>query len=1498
MQLTRVHVTVVVVLLAFSGLMMFGLDEGTMEAEAATIISSYEVWDEPVHCTSNVWVQDGGYLFIEEGTLIQFDPGVEMKVDGGLNINGTYENPVLLTSTDNSSTQKWSGINIYDASSVRINRTELRYAEWSLNITATDDCLIMVNDIHHCKRGPWFHNCHACNISYNFIHDIDWEGMQLEYSSNNTLYKNNISYTSRGITMSMSSDRNIFKYNEIYDNYNEGLVLESSDNVDIWNNYFGYNGRYSSEQAIEIKESSYNDISDNNIHKSGSSGILIGFNTMAQYSSSNWIVGNDIAGNGHDGVQMDTLAVGTTIWSNEIHDNSRYDVSCFYLFSMNISHNAMYGSDQGIHFADSVGGTFYDNVIMNHDNDAIFIKGSYEVRVLENFISNEPKGVQLESSFDTKIDGNTIENVQWDGVFGDTDCYDIHIRQNEFTNIGMDGIHFWGADINCSGNNLTGCENYGIHVNDMDWGNIDKNRIITTGVDDQGVAIKIGNCAEVYTWDNFIKGVQDIGIDVTTSNVYSSYDVIKEVGNADIFLLENAFMETRSSHFNHGQVTVQGNSLLDVYYGLNIELLDEEGYSASGNIDIKDAYGTVTSYMDTTGIWDHELHGYIRDDYGPDYSGSEYEIHAWKDNKLASATVDMREDDVNLALTLHEMVMFNIPMEFHIVEDSPYYFDYDGTMTGDGPFLYTYNESGNLTIDWPDMNKLQFTVSPRNEHWVGVEDIRIEALDIWGDTAEHLMTIIVGEVNDVPYIDPLIGDITIDEGDGGFVLSLWGHGQDPDLQYNPDETLYWWVEAPPGVQVDGNNNTDNITLKVLDPDFYGEIGLMVHLEDSYAARASQQIKLYVNSVNDAPIVNSPGDRTISKGMPTQIDMTSFVSDIDTDFDDLSLSVDSKYASVEDMTFTLDYPTGIDLDQEDVNISVSDGIDTGWTIITITLEETQTYTISGVVYYGEGGPIDGSAKGCLVEAVPKGSDTVFVSSDEPGGAPVEVTPGYVSTTTDNDGGFSLDVGGTDEYMLTITPPDDLLGMIEIEGGDGMEGYLVSQRTINVNDANVDNVVIILQHYKVGDVVPSYFKLDGTIYFEDGPKSGPAQGCTVKLYFKGTDTPMVQITNPDGTYGFNDLIKGSYRIVVEPPREDDWLEGTRAGYKTYETDMEINSHLTEDVNLEYYDGTGPIDGEDGGENPGPLSGPGCFILAAILLLLLIVVIIIIVVIVMRKGKKKPKEEDVEAPTADPYAGVKKSNAIEPEVEGSDIFDEHKATKGKPPVRKPKTITIETGTAQPMEPKAQPTPVEAPAEQPAPALETEVPDEVIGLEEMDPIPELQPLEPEIETAQTVMEEMTEAPPQARMDMLALPPAKVMTDDSETDMGSSIDEILVINRDGMLMDHYARTQSSEIDKDVLSGMLTAVQSFVKDSFGSMNTTLKRLEMQDFTVLIEPGKHISVVGITRDKDNRELNDHLLRMMREVDSEMAEKFEAWDGDMESIRDIDKYIQKLLEGGYE
>lgn len=282
---------------------------------------------------------------------------------------------------------------------------------------------------------------------------------------------------------------------------------------------------------------------------------------------------------------------------------------------------------------------------------------------------------------------------------------------------------------------------------------------------------------------------------------------------------------------------------------------------------------------------------------------------------------------------------------------------------------------------------------------------------------------------------------------------------------------------------------------------------------------------------------------------------------------------------------------------------------------------------------------------------------------------------------------------------------------------------------------------------------------------------------------------------------------------------------------------------------------------------------FLTILIILVIIIISVIVLIVILRRKKKEAPREDEPE----DMGPTYESPDALEPEV-GDDIFKqkEHQAFAKE---------VSGSGHAEPML-----LDTDEPPEMAAPDMPTEIVDDPLELMNQGPAPILD--------GASEPQGPPNTPPGTERAPLALPPAVMLDVTDDPMISADFTEVMLITREGLLLNHYAKDPSTEIDHDILSGMLTAVQAFVSDSFRSMDSTLRRLEMAEFTVLIEPGKYITAVGITKDRENRELGDQLLRMMKDVDKNMAEQFADWSGDIDAIRDVEDYIQKLLEGGYE
>jgi len=145
-------------------------------------------------------------------------------------------------------------------------------------------------------------------------------------------------------------------------------------------------------------------------------------------------------------------------------------------------------------------------------------------------------------------------------------------------------------------------------------------------------------------------------------------------------------------------------------------------------------------------------------------------------------------------------------------------------------------------------------------------------------------------------------------------------------------------------------------------------------------------------------------------------------------------------------------------------------------------------------------------------------------------------------------------------------------------------------------------------------------------------------------------------------------------------------------------------------------------------------------------------------------------------------------------------------------------------------------------------------------------------------------------------LPTAKIVETDFKEGMG--IDEIFLMNQDGMLIKHFAFSRSSIIDEDLLASMLMVIQNFVIDSFGNREATdLKQLHMGDFNLSINKGEYFIAVAISRDENLKNIEKAIEHMLREMENINQAVMQDWNGDLDAFKGIDLCIEKLIDDEY-
>lgn len=130
-------------------------------------------------------------------------------------------------------------------------------------------------------------------------------------------------------------------------------------------------------------------------------------------------------------------------------------------------------------------------------------------------------------------------------------------------------------------------------------------------------------------------------------------------------------------------------------------------------------------------------------------------------------------------------------------------------------------------------------------------------------------------------------------------------------------------------------------------------------------------------------------------------------------------------------------------------------------------------------------------------------------------------------------------------------------------------------------------------------------------------------------------------------------------------------------------------------------------------------------------------------------------------------------------------------------------------------------------------------------------------------------------------------------------VEQVFLIHREtGLVLQHVVAGDAPVQDADMVSGMLTAIQDFVQDSFsvtdgGSLDT----LQVGELSVWIERGPRAVLAAVIRGNAPQEFRTTLQRTLEQLHTEFARELEAFEGDAEPFEASRKYLEACLQAQY-
>jgi hypothetical protein len=125
------------------------------------------------------------------------------------------------------------------------------------------------------------------------------------------------------------------------------------------------------------------------------------------------------------------------------------------------------------------------------------------------------------------------------------------------------------------------------------------------------------------------------------------------------------------------------------------------------------------------------------------------------------------------------------------------------------------------------------------------------------------------------------------------------------------------------------------------------------------------------------------------------------------------------------------------------------------------------------------------------------------------------------------------------------------------------------------------------------------------------------------------------------------------------------------------------------------------------------------------------------------------------------------------------------------------------------------------------------------------------------------------------------------------SIDDVFLISKDGRLLMHNTRRMRADRDEDILSGMLSAIVSFVRDADPEENGELRRFELGGKTTLLERGKDVFVSVVYSGRVPRWAAKDLRRFVRDLETEFGSAFAQWNGAKEDLPGLKEATRRFV-----
>jgi len=125
-------------------------------------------------------------------------------------------------------------------------------------------------------------------------------------------------------------------------------------------------------------------------------------------------------------------------------------------------------------------------------------------------------------------------------------------------------------------------------------------------------------------------------------------------------------------------------------------------------------------------------------------------------------------------------------------------------------------------------------------------------------------------------------------------------------------------------------------------------------------------------------------------------------------------------------------------------------------------------------------------------------------------------------------------------------------------------------------------------------------------------------------------------------------------------------------------------------------------------------------------------------------------------------------------------------------------------------------------------------------------------------------------------------------------VEQLFLLHREsGLVLRHLAVEGVVAQDADLVSGMLTAIQDFVHDSFGGGENSLESFRVGDLDVWIEQAPHTVLAAVVRGNPPAELSTILRTQLELIELQFIPALEDFSGDASRFHGAEELLRPCL-----